>query len=100
MTADVIKSFYTAGIAANDDDTFARDLAQEVIARVGNAIGASGADPTFEKEVLDFLTEERGVRIVARRQCFRNGAQGCLLRSWNHAALNGKPAAAGRARAV
>src|SRR5271154_7287807 len=79
MAADIIESFKRAGIAANDNDALAGNLAQEVITRVGNAIRASGADPAFEKEILDFLTEERRVCVVARRQCFGNGAQTCLL---------------------
>src|SRR5271154_850381 len=46
VPADVIKSFCAARIAAKHDNTFAGDLAQEIIARVGNAVRASGADPT------------------------------------------------------
>jgi hypothetical protein len=79
VPADVIESFYGAGVTANDDNTLAGNLAQEIIACTGNAVGAACADPTLEKELLDFLTEERGVCIVARRQCFRNGGQTLLL---------------------
>src|SRR5580704_6275132 len=92
VTADVVKGFDQAGIAADHDNTLAGDLAQEVIARIGNAIGASCADPTLKKEVLQLVAKERGVCIVARRQCFRDGAQRCLL--------NVKPPGAGHARAL
>ena len=68
VTADVVKSFDRAGIAANHDNTFARDLAQEVIAATGYAIGAPRTDPTSEKEVVHLLTEERAVCVIARRK--------------------------------
>lgn len=57
VTADVIESFYRGCITANHNNAFARYLAQEIVAGVGNVAGASGADPTFKKETLDLAAE-------------------------------------------
>src|ERR1700722_5574723 len=70
MTADVIKSLHAAGIAADHDNAFTADLAQEIIARAWNPIGAARAHPTVEKEIIHLLAEELRVGIVTPRQCF------------------------------
>ena len=57
VTADVIESFHATCITANHNDAFACDVAQEIVAGVGNVIGASGADPTFKKETFDLAAE-------------------------------------------
>ena len=57
MTADVIESFHATCVTANHNNAFARDLAQEIVAGVGNIAGASGADPTFKKETFDLAAE-------------------------------------------
>src|ERR1700722_17973658 len=73
VAADIIKSLNAAGIVSHYDDAFAGDLAEKVIAGVGNGIRAARADPIFEKELFHLVTEERVVGVVARRQCFGDG---------------------------
>jgi hypothetical protein len=80
MAADVVKGFNRSRFTSDCDDALQRDLAQEIIARVGNAIGTSRAEPAVEKETLDLAVKEFVVRVVAPGQCCRNVAQIPLLR--------------------
>jgi hypothetical protein len=57
MAADVVERLDRAGIAANNDDAFARDLPERIVALVGNVFGASGADPVFEEEAIELAAE-------------------------------------------
>ncbi len=77
MAANVIESLHRAGVATNDDDTFARDVAKKIIAGVRDVVRPSGADPIFEKEALNLAAKEAGVCVIASRQCFGNRAQKC-----------------------
>ena len=79
MPADVIKSFDRSGFAPDDDDAFAGDLSKKVVAGFRDVVRASRADPTFEEERIELAAKELRVCVVASRQCFGKGAQGCLL---------------------
>src|ERR1700749_4712058 len=62
MPADVVKGAYRAGIGADYDDAFAGDLPQEIIAWVGDVVGAARADPAIKKEVIQLPTEQSEIR--------------------------------------
>lgn len=67
MAADVIERLYGSGTVANDDEAFARDLAQEIISSVWNGVCASRAYPIFEKEGVNLPAKMRRIRVVTRR---------------------------------
>ena len=69
MAADVEQRVNRACSIARDDDALVAECADEVVARVGNLIGAAGADPAVEIEALELRAVERGVGVEAARQC-------------------------------
>ena len=79
VAAHIVKGLYRARFTADDNNAFSGYLAKEVIARITNAVGVSGAEPGFEKEDIDLAAIQVGICIVVARQCFRNGTQRLLL---------------------
>src|SRR5260370_36821361 len=68
MPAHIVERVDRVRRAARDDDAFARDMAQKVIARIRNRLRAPGADPACPVEALHLLPENIAARIVARGQ--------------------------------
>src|SRR5579871_6437401 len=68
MAADVIKGADGGIGVAHDDQAFAREIAQEVVAGVGDDVGAPGAEPAAGEESFNFVLEPSGIGVVSRRQ--------------------------------
>ena len=66
MPADVEKRAQrVTAIISRNDDAFTGHLAQKIVARRGDLVGAPGADPVLAIEAFEFVTKEIGVRVVA-----------------------------------
>ena len=65
MSADVEKRAQRITLVPRNDDAFTRDLAQKIVARRWDVIGAPGADPGLAVEAFEFVAEDIGVRVVA-----------------------------------
>src|SRR6478736_321269 len=68
VAANVVEGAHGSARIACDDDAFARDLAEEVVAGLKNGIDAAGAEPAAEIKAFQFGAEEGGIGVVARRQ--------------------------------
>ncbi len=51
VAANVIESLYRAGVATNDDDTFARDVAKKIIAGVRDVVRPSAQIQSSKKKL-------------------------------------------------
>jgi hypothetical protein len=65
MPADVEKRPQRVALVSRNDDAFTGHLAQKIVARRGDLVGAPGADPVLAIEAFEFVTKEIGVRVVA-----------------------------------
>src|SRR5690348_12997013 len=77
MAANVVEGANLPALVAGNDDTFARELAQEVVTRARDLVGASGTYPGAAKEAFHLLLKHLGIGVIPRRQCFRGGHHVC-----------------------
>src|SRR5579863_4664436 len=75
MPAHVVKSAHIARGVARNNDAFPGQLAQEVVARIGDGAVAPGADPPAEVKALDLLAKDFRICVIPRRQGHRK--RGC-----------------------
>src|SRR5215469_9947805 len=73
VPADVEKRANGARSIARDDDAFPREVPQEIVAWVRNAVGAAREDPGAEEKALHF-----GLEV------FRRGVIAGWEREWRH----------------
>jgi hypothetical protein len=66
MPAHIEKPPQRAIPVASNDDALPRDLAQKVIARRRDLVGASGADPGLAVEAFQLVAEEIRICVIAR----------------------------------
>src|SRR5262245_1366309 len=69
VTTDVEQRLDLARSIARDDHAVVPKRAREVIAGVGNLIGASGAEPAVDVEALQLRAVEIRIGVEAPRQC-------------------------------
>ncbi|HEX4769305.1 MAG TPA: hypothetical protein VH351_00635 [Bryobacteraceae bacterium] len=67
MAANVIESVDRLVTVVDNYDAFTREVAREVVACGGNAIGAPRADPAAKIEAVDLALKNLGIRVVAAR---------------------------------
>ena len=79
MTADIEESPQRVISVTCNYDAFTGDVAQKVVARLGNPVGTPGADPVVAVEAFEFFAEEIGVRVVTGGE--RRGHV-CGIGSW------------------
>src|SRR3984893_430294 len=73
MSADVEKRAQRITPVPRNDDAFIRDLAQKIVARRRDLVGAPGADPSLAVEAFEFVAEDIVVCVVAGGKSCRNG---------------------------
>src|ERR1700682_910079 len=74
VPADVVERPQDDRAIAHDDDAFAGKFAQEIIARVGDALGPAGAEPAMEVEAPHLPAKNCRVGVVTRRKGLRTVA--------------------------
>ena len=79
VAAHVEMGAHHAVAAADDDKALAEHLAQKIVARIGDLLGAPDAQPTLREDAFCFKSEYLGRRVVALRHCRRPGADGGFL---------------------
>ena len=67
MPAYIEKRPQRATPVASNDDTFARDFAEKIVARRRDLVGSPGADPVLAVEAFEFVAEEIRVCVVTGR---------------------------------
>ena len=81
MPAHVVEAAEPAAAVARDDDAFAGDVAQHVVARRGQVLDARDTHPHVAEEPRLLAREVRAVGVVRRRQRLTNVAHAVSARS-------------------
>src|ERR1700720_515076 len=64
MPAHIEKRLQRATRVASNDDTFARNFAEKIVARRRDLVGSPGADPVLAVEAFKFVAEQIRVSVV------------------------------------
>src|SRR5438876_5244652 len=79
VAAHIVESADLAAIITIDDDAFVANFPQEKVARVGNLIGATGADPALAEEAFQFVGKDGRSSVIACRTGLAN-----VVDVWRH----------------